>query len=224
MNPTPADERLAAKLRGFGPLGVAAALVVVALGPILEPFNSLAALAWVHYSRTPWSEVGLARPKSWPATIALGAALGVGLKLALKAVVMPLLGAPAINTEYHYLYGDLPATLSLLVVAIAGAGFGEELVYRGFLFERLGRLLGTSAAAKMAIVLATALLFGAIHYPVHGIYSATQAFINGLVFGTTFAITGRLWLLILAHAAFDVLAILIIYAGWEERIAHLIMG
>jgi membrane protease YdiL (CAAX protease family) len=224
VNATPQDEPLAAKLRGFGPLGVAAALVVVALGPVLEPFNIIPALAWVHYSRTPWSDVGLARPKSWPATIAFGTALGVALKLTFKAIVMPLLGAPALNAEYHYLYGNLPAALSLLVVAIVGAGFGEELVFRGFLFERLGRLFGRSAAARVGIVLATSVVFGAIHYPMHGIYSATQALLDGLVFGAVFAITGRLWTVIFAHAAFDVVAILIIYAGWEERIAQLIAG
>ena len=216
------SERLAAKLRGFGPVGVAAALVVLAFGPILEPFNSLPALVWIHLSRTPWREVGLARPKSWVATIAAGVLGGTALKLFSKSVLMPLVGAPAVNPDYHYLFGNAAALPEMMVDVILGAGFGEELVFRGFLFERLGKLLGASAAAKTAIVLATGILFGAVHYPLGGIFSATQATFVGLVYGAVFAQTGRLWPLIAAHAAFNVVAVLIIYLGWEEAFAHLI--
>jgi len=217
------DVRLAAKLRGFGPLGVAASLLVLLFGPILEPLNSLPALAWIHYSRTPWSEVGLVRPRSWLATIAGGALFGAGLKLLFKSLVMPLFGAPAINAEYHYLYGNTAELPSMMIVVLFGAGFGEELVYRGFLYERLGKLWGRGPLAKTAIVVVTSLLFGAIHYPVHGIYSAIQATLDGAAFGTVFAITGRLWPLIVAHASFDVTAVLIIYFGWEERLAGLFL-
>ncbi|HEX4822955.1 MAG TPA: CPBP family intramembrane glutamic endopeptidase [Candidatus Polarisedimenticolaceae bacterium] len=216
------EDRLAEKLRGFGPLGSAASLVVLLFGPVLEPFNLLPALAWIHYSKTPWSDLGLARPKSWLTTIAGGALFGAGLKLLFKSVVMPLFGTPTVNAEYHYLYGNTAALASIMIVAVFGAGFGEELVYRGFLFERLGRLWGRSPLAKTAIVAVTSLLFGAIHYPAHGIYSATQAALDGAAFGTVFAITGRLWPLVVAHAAFDVTAVLIIYFGWEERIAGLV--
>jgi membrane protease YdiL (CAAX protease family) len=213
---------LAEKLRGFGPLGAFAALIVLAFGPVLEPFNSIPFLAWVHYSQTPWSEVGLARPRNWIATAAAGIGFGVALKIAMKSIVMPLLGTPAFNQEYHYLVGNGAARPGILVVATVGAGFGEEVVFRGFLFERLGKLFGSGPAATSAIVLSTSLLFGAIHYPLHGIHSAEQAAINGLVFGTYFAITRRLWVPIFAHAAFDVTAIFIIYFDVESRVAHLV--
>jgi hypothetical protein len=110
----------------------------------------------------------------------------------------------------------------MLFGVIAGSGFGEETVFRGFLFERLGKLLGTSAVAKSFTVLITGLLFGAIHYPVQGLAGAEQAAIVGLVFGTIFAITGRILMLMVAHAAFDVTALAIIYWNLETRFAHLI--
>jgi membrane protease YdiL (CAAX protease family) len=46
--------------------------------------------------------------------------------------------------------------------------------------------------------------------------------ITGLVFGTIFAATKRLWPLIFAHAAFDVTAVLIIYWDLETKFAHFV--
>jgi len=62
---------------------------------------------------------------------------------------------------------------------VLGAGFGEETVFRGFFFERLGRL-----------------------------------------FGTLFAVTGRLWLPMVVHVAFDLTAVALIYWNWESAVAH----
>ncbi|TMA33009.1 MAG: CPBP family intramembrane metalloprotease, partial [Deltaproteobacteria bacterium] len=56
----------------------------------------------------------------------------------MKAVVMPLFGAPAINPAYHYLAGNTAALPGMILAVIFGAGFGEEIFFRGYLFERLG--------------------------------------------------------------------------------------
>jgi hypothetical protein len=50
------------------------------------------------------------RPKSWLRSIAIGLVFGALFKLAMKAVVMPLLGAPAVNAPYHYLAGNAAGT------------------------------------------------------------------------------------------------------------------
>ena len=55
-----------------------------------------------------------------------------------------------------------------------------------------------------------------------GLPGAEQAAILGLVFGTIFAITGRIWMVMFAHAAFDVIAVLIIYWNLESYVAHLV--
>jgi len=108
----------------------------------------------------------------------------------------------------------------MLLNVILVAGLGEEIVYRGYLFERLGKLLGSRAIAKAAIVVIAAAIFGAAHYSVQGLAGVQQATVGGLVFGTAFAVTNRLWPLIIAHAAFDVAAVFIIYWDVEGQIAH----
>ena len=45
---------------------------------------------------------------------------------------------------------------------------------------------------------------------------------TGLVFGTFFARTGRVWMLMVTHAAFDLTAVALIYWGIEIRIAHIL--
>jgi len=215
---------LATKLRGFGPLSVLATVIVVAFGPIAEPFGVLPALAWVHLSQTPWRDLGFVRPKRWATTVAVGIGFGTLFKLAMKAVVMPLLGADPINPAYHFLAGNTAALPGMMVLVLLGAGFGEETVFRGFLFERLGRLLGSTLRAKTATVLMTSALFSLIHYPAQGLAGAEQAVFTGLAFGTSFAVTGSIFLPMIAHAAFDVTAVLIIYWNLESYVAHLVFN
>src|SRR2546430_17599584 len=96
-----ADDRLAARLRGFGPLGILAILIILAGNFIIAPLSAILVLIWTKISHTPWREIGYVRPRSWMKTIVLGIVFGVVFKFIMKAIVMPLLGAPPINQAYH---------------------------------------------------------------------------------------------------------------------------
>ena len=220
--PDPPDNVFAARLRGFGPLGLLAIVLIFLGNGLFLPGSALLVLLWVHLSQTPWREIGFVRPKSWLRLVALGILFGVTFKFLMKSVVMPLLGADPINHAYHYLTGNRAAIPITLYAMIAGAGFGEEIMFRGFMFERLRKLFGTSVAAKVAIVVITSVLFGLAHYRVQGLTGTEQATIVGLVFGTIFAVTGRIFLLMIVHAAFDLTAYAMIYWDLETRVAHLL--
>jgi membrane protease YdiL (CAAX protease family) len=90
------------------------------------------------------------------------------------------------------------------------------------MFERLGKLLGKTVVAKAGIVLLTSTLFALAHYAFQGMPGVEQAFIVGLVFGGIFAITDSLFLLMIAHAAFDLTALAVIFWDVEATLAHLI--
>ena len=218
----PSGDTFAADLRGFGPLGIAAILVILAGNLILAPLSAVLVLLWAWRSRTPWREIGYLRPHSWVGSLAVGIVFGSAFKFAMKAIVMPLLGADPINRAYHYLVGNRAALPAAILAMIVSAGFGEETVFRGYMFERLGKLFGSGARAKTFIVLFTSGLFGLAHYPDQRIAGAEQATITGLVFGTIFAVTGRIWLPVFAHAAFDLTALAIIYWNLESKVAHLV--
>lgn len=219
------DERLAASLRGFGPAGILSMLLIlftgnIAIAPMFYvPVGALLVLLWVRLSNTPWRDIGYVRPRSWTATAALGVVLGAGFKLTMKAIVMPMLGADPVNHAYHFLTGNR-ALLPVAIYAMLNAGFAEETVFRGYAFERLGKLVGNRAWSKALMVIATSTWFGAAHLHDQGVSGATQAAIVGLVLGTIYAFTRRLPLLMIAHAAFDLTALTIIYFGLESRVAH----
>jgi len=217
----PALDRVATALRGFGPIGIVFILAVLLVGPLL---GASLVLVWAWRTKTPWRELGFVRmrPIGWVFTIVGGIVAGIALKLLMKAVVMPLLGAPPINPAYSYLNGNTDALPGFLVNVIVTAGFGEEILWRGFFFERLGRLIGTARRGKVLAVLITSTLFGLAHYVSQHWMGVEQAFIVGLIVGSYFAITKNIWPLIVTHAAFDVFAVMIVYGGWEERVAHAI--
>jgi len=208
-------------LRGFGPLGLAAIALILAGNLLFLPLSALLVLAWAQASGTPWPEIGFVRPRSWTRSILIGIAFGALFKLAMKAIVMPLLGAPPVNARYHYLAGNAAALPGMLYAVIIGAGFGEETVFRGYMFERLGKLLGQTTRAKVATVLITATVFAAAHYPDQRIPGVEQAAFTGLAFGGIYAVTGELFMLMVAHATFDLVALALIYWNLEAKVAHL---
>ena len=219
-DPPASDDRVARRLRGFGPLGILSILLILASNFLIAPINAILVLVWAKLSRTPWREIGYVRPKSWTWAVVIGIVFGIAFKFVMKAIVMPLLGAPPINEAYHFLAGNAAALPWMLYAVIVGAGFGEETVYRGWMFERLGKLFGPRAWTKPITVLITSALFASAHYGVQGLPGSEQAMITGLTFGTIFAITGSIFLPMVAHAAFDVAALAMIYWDVEPSVAH----
>lgn len=221
------DDGLATSLRGFGPIGILSMFVIllpgnVKLGNIVMlPASALLVLVWARLSRTPWRALGFVSPKSWFGTVTYGIAFGVVFKIVMKTLVMPLLGAEPVNHPYHFLAGNT-AMLPAATWAMLVAGFGEETVFRGYFFERGAKLFGCSAAARAGVVLLTSGLFGAAHYADQGLTGAEQAAITGLVFGTIFSNTGRIFFVMFAHAAFDLAALAIIYWDLEYKVAHVV--
>ena len=211
---------LAARLRGFGPLGLIAIVVILAGNFLIAPLGAVLVLVWAQVSRTPWREIGYVRPANWVVSIASGVAIGVTLKLLLKAIVMPLLGAPPLNQAYHYLIGNTSALPAILFYVTLAAGFGEETLFRGYMFERFCKLLGSSTKSTLLILLITTAWFAAAHYPEQGLPGVQQATITGLVFGGIYAVSRKIWVPMIAHAAFDITAIAIIYLNLESDIAH----
>jgi membrane protease YdiL (CAAX protease family) len=198
-------------------LAVLAVLVGALFGPII---GAMLVLAWAHWSRTPLASLGLVLPRRWVMTLVLGLASGIAFKLGMKAIVMPLLGAPPLNDAYAYLIGNAAALPGIVATVLVGAAFSEELLYRGFLLDRLGAWLGHTPLALAGSVLLASSLFAAAHVADQGAPGAIQAAITGTVFGSLFVWRRELGLVMVTHAAFDLTAVVLIYRGWEASVAQ----
>jgi membrane protease YdiL (CAAX protease family) len=216
------DVDLRDRLRGFGPFGVVAFLIILAGALVFMPIAAVLILLWAWLSKTPFAELGLVRPKSWIGGLVVGVVLGVALKFLLKAIVLPLLNAPPVNATFHDIAGDPQALAWFLAYVIVGAGFSEELVYRGYLFERLGKLIGKGASATAVTVLLTTALFAVSHWQ-QGLFGIVNAAITGLAVALVYlACRRRLFVPMVMHAAFDITAAVMIYLGLETQVSHLV--
>jgi CAAX protease family protein len=216
---------LAIELRGFGPVGILAILVIGFSGSIVLPnmlvlpVGAILTLIWVHFSRTPWREIGYTKPKSWILTILFGLVIGVILKLFSKSIILPILHADPANHHYQFLVGNT-AILPTAIISMLTVGFAEETVFRGFLFERLGKLIGNRPASKGLIIVITSVLFAMGHLYDQGVWGAEQAAITGIVYGIIYSITRNIWMAMIAHAIFDLVSLAIIYWDVETKVAH----
>jgi uncharacterized protein len=216
--------RIGNGLAGTGSAGIIATIIILAGVIAGPPVAAVLVLLWLWVSRTPYADVGLKTPQSWAVVIVAGIIAGVALKLLMKAVVLPYFDAPAVNAAFQHLRA-LDTAIIESVAMIFLAGFAEEIVFRGFLLNRLQAFFGTSFFKRALMVLGSGLLFGVAHILGQGPWGVFQATLMGWLFATIYFMSGqRLWFLMIAHAAFDVAAVWIIYFGLEERIAHGVFG
>ncbi len=181
------------------------------LRPILGFFAAWAVLRWHGEG---WAGLGLRRPpKLWVA-----AAVAVALYLANMALsewVVPLLAqwiAPVQQPSFMaYIRGDLAGFLTWLAIGWIVGGFIEELLFRGFLLNRIAGLLGGTKTALVAAVVAQAVLFGMLH-----LYAGGFAFLFAALFalanGAFYLAAGRnLWPLIAVHGVWNSVQIWAVY-------------
>ena len=133
------------------------------------------------------------------------------------AVVMAnIVGIPegADMSGYNYLSGNLPMLILALVGVYIVSSFGEEVVYRAFLINRIAELGGGGKTAWRVAVVISSVVFGFAHFG-WGATGIVQTGFMGLALGVSYLVVGRnLWVLILAHAYMDtILMVQMYFAG-----------
>jgi membrane protease YdiL (CAAX protease family) len=188
----------------------------------LVPFSKTPfyfALGWVslRVRGVGWRGVGFTRPPAWPRALALGVAAGIVLEILSAFVVEPglarLFGKTADLSDFRPLVGNARLLLLVLVANWILAALGEEMVYRGYLMNRVARLAGGTRAAWGASLLLVSALFGWGHVD-QGLTGQVQASIDGLMLGLLYLATRRnLVVPIVSHGVSNSLAFVLIYLG-----------
>jgi membrane protease YdiL (CAAX protease family) len=168
-------------------------------------FAAVAAILRLQYGRPFWRSLGWTEsrlPLLWCAICGIGTSITV-------AAIGKLLRTPDTSGPLIDMMKD-PRTLILLAIfGTTAAPLFEELAFRGFLQPLLVRSLG----AVMGIGLAAA-LFGALHFSEYGNSwrSALLVGLSGVAFGCIRHFTGSTKASVIAHAAFNALPFMFMFA------------
>lgn len=152
-----------------------------------------------------WADLGLRRPRRWwvvPLLAAGGLVISVGLVVVLVLVVLPAIGAevpqvartPTMQEDLaEYLFWAIP-------IGWGTAALGEELLLRGFVLDRITKVIGSSGTgAVLAAIVLQAAIFGTLH-AYQGLGGVLLTGMAGLVLGLVWLAGGRnLWPGILLH-------------------------
>jgi len=164
-----------------------------------------------------WRAVGLKRPTGWRRTLLLGITVGIVYQFfslyVLEPLIILLTGKPLDLSQFAPIEGNLFLLSLFLLLVWTMAAFGEELVYRGYLMNRVAEMAGGSGMAWAASLVVVSVLFGVVHL-YQGISGAVAASSAGLVYGALYLWSGRnLWAPILAHGVYDTVALALIFWG-----------
>src|SRR6266571_1796644 len=101
-----------------------------------------------------WKDVGFTIAPNWPMLLFVGLLVGLGMEALELFVTQPaltkLLGKGPDLSQLNSLIGNGNKLVVGLVLFWVVAAFGEELVYRGYLMNRVAGLLGGSNGAWIA--------------------------------------------------------------------------
>jgi uncharacterized protein len=181
------------------------------------PFLLLLGWASLGARRVGWRRVGLTLYRSWKTSIALGVAAGVlleGLELFVtQPFLAKVLGKQPDLELFRAWHGNLKWTLIALAATWTLGAFGEEMVYRGYLMNRVADLLNRTRTAWIVSLFTVHIGFGLAH-AYQGMTGIIDEGLMGLPLGVIYLRTGRnLSVPIIAHGVCDTIDFWLIFVG-----------
>ena len=181
------------------------------------PWLSLMAWISLRWRGLGWRDVGLARPVNWQRTIVIGILGGVGIELMELLITQPLLvklfhKMPDLS-ELDGLGGSCKLLLLGLALTWTLAAFGEEMVYRGYLMNRVAGMFRNPKVAWAISLIVVSFVFGLGHID-QGITGQVENMIDGALLAAIFLATGcNLWAVVIAHGLTDTIDLVLLYLG-----------
>ncbi len=215
----PSARRLSRPFAAVELLAFASVLAAIVALPVPRTVVPLAVLATLSlwFRGSSWSQVGLRRPEHWPAMLLVAAVATAVAALAGAWVILPALtrlaGEPPAAAAYAYLRGNAWAWIGLIVLIWPLGAVLEEMVFRGYLLNRLADLGGRSPLGWAFSVLGSSLLFAVAH-SVSGLRVLVTSLLMGALEGCLYLAWKRnLWLPIVVHGLADTLTLTLVFLG-----------
>ena len=181
------------------------------------PYLFLLAWASLRLRMVKWKQIGFTRYRTWAMTLLLGIAYGVGLELfdlfGKQPLLTRLLGKPPDLSNFPAVRGNLKFALVMVALIWVLAAFGEELVYRGYLMNRVADLGRGTRTAWIVSLFVISALFGFSHYQ-QGLTGIIEEGSDGLILGLMYLGYRRnLAIPIVAHGVCDTIDIALLFLG-----------
>jgi membrane protease YdiL (CAAX protease family) len=191
-----------------------------AAGVLAKPKLPLLLFGWLSLwlRRVGWRQVGMAKPANWPKTVLAAIVVGLAYNALDIGVILPLLrrltGVPLDLTGFASLKGNSGMLLLLTAVSWLSAAFPEEMIYRGYVLNRLADVFGRTAAGWASSAALVSLAFGLAHHA-QGVTGVLDNVLAGVLFAALYLASGRnLWLPILVHGVIDTSSVVMLYSGF----------
>jgi membrane protease YdiL (CAAX protease family) len=176
-------------------------------------------LAWIslRLRTVQWKQIGFTRYRTWAKTLLFGIAFGVGLEFfdlfGKQPLLTRLLGKPPDLSNFSAVRGNLKFALVAIALIWILAAFGEELVYRGYLMNRIADLGRGTRTAWIVSLFVISALFGFSHYQ-QGLTGIIEEGSDGLILGLLYvAFRRNLAIPIVAHGVCDTIDIALLFLG-----------
>ncbi|WP_298425837.1 type II CAAX endopeptidase family protein [uncultured Kordia sp.] len=194
-------------------------------GPIPTPYVTTIVISilifvasYIEYKGKLFSSLGFQRSNfKFKSIFVIAPLVALGLFLFYLFVLIPLAtkltGIPIDYSDFEGLEGNWALCLFALLFIWISAGFGEEIVFRGYFMKQFVKFFGDGKVSIVINIIVFACLFGYLH--------GTQGITGQIVTGTIGAIIATifylrkydLWFVIAIHGFFDTIALICIYLG-----------
>lgn len=160
-------------------------------------------------------DIGLSANSNFSKTVKTALISFIIIEPAVDFMIQPLVNKLTDEvvdySAFDFIAHDLSQYFKYLLFIIISAGFGEEILFRGFVFRQLNIVLPNFKGKILLIIVLSAILFSIPHW-YQGPGGVLITFIFGLAFATLYVKTNyNLWATILLHSLVDGLFIILAY-------------
>jgi len=165
-----------------------------------------------------FSSIGLSLKSFNLKSVLIGSLAAILIFSFLQSIFFPLLESiiDFADTDielYNQIRGNAGYYIFILIMGWIIGGFYEEIVFHGFIFSRFEKMIPGKYAFLLSFLF-TSIIFGFYHIQLGGA-GAINAFMAGAAYHALALFYKRnLWYAIFCHAAFDTIAITLIYIGY----------
>lgn len=173
---------------------------------------------YIEYQGKPFSALGFQRSKfNTKNLLVLAPLVSIGLFALYIIAIVPgiemLTGIPINYSSMSELEGNLQVTIVWLLLVWATAGFGEEIIFRGFFMRQFIKFFGESKISIVFNIVLVTGVFGFMHSQ-QGITGQLVTWVIGALIALIFYLRKYdLWFVIAVHGFFNTIALICVYFG-----------